>query len=139
VNVAVLNLVCLGLSFAVVEQYAAGEDLTNEIWLFMGAMFIVQLVFLFLGSAIAAVGQRPKAAASIATTVMLTTYVISIVVDINENLGFLRYLTPFKYFAAAPVLDRMGYEPVYLVLSAAIIAVSVGVTYLAYDKRDLKI
>ncbi len=139
VNVTVLNLVSLGLSFAVVEQYAAGENMTDEILLLMGAMFIVQLVFLFLGSAIAAVGKRPRSAASLATTVMLVTYVVSIVVDINKNLGFLRYLTPFKYFAAAPVLDRMGYEPVFVVLSALIIVASVVVTYLAYDRRDLKL
>ena len=139
VNVLVLNLVCLGLSFAVVEQYSAGEDLTNEIWLLMGAMFILQLVFLFLGSAVAAAGKSPKAAASIATTVMLTTYVISIVVDVSANLDFLRYFTPFKYFAAAPIVTNQTYEPIYVVLSALIIAVSVAVTYVAYNRRDLKI
>jgi len=139
VNVAVLNLACLGLSFGVVAQYAAGEDLTSEILLLMGGMFLVQLIFLFFGSAVAAAGRNPRAAASIATTAMLTTYVLSILVDVNENLDFLRYLTPFKYFAAAPVIADQAYQLVYVVLSGAIIAVCVAVTYVAYNRRDMRI
>lgn len=139
VNVVVLNLVCLGLSIVVVEQYAHGENLTPDILLLMGAMLIVQLVFLFLGSAIAAVWKRPKAAASAATTIMLTTYVVSIVVDVNENLGFLRYLTPFKWFQAAPIMQDQAYQPVYLVIAAVVAVACVVATYVGYERRDLTI
>ncbi len=139
VNVVVLNLVCLGLSVAVVAQYAHGEDLTSDILLLMGAMLLVQFVFLFLGSAIAAVWKRPKAAASAATTVMLTTYVLSIVVDVNKNLDFLRYLTPFKWFQAAPIMHDQAYQPVYVALAAVVAVACIVATYVGYGKRDLYI
>ena len=139
VNVAVLNLICLGLSITVVEQYAHGENLTSDILLLMVAMFILQLLFLFLGTAIAAVGKNPRTAASIGSTVMLSAYIVSIVVDVSKNLSFLRYLTPFKYFAAATVMKNQAFEPVYLILSAVFIAIAIGATYYGYNKRDLLI
>lgn len=139
VNVAALNLICLGLSIAVIAQYAQGENLTSDILLLMGAMFILQLVFLFLGSAIAAVGKNPKAAATIGTSVMLSTYIVSIVVGVNKSLEFLRYLTPFKYFEASPIMKNQSYEPIYLILSAAIVIISIVATYIGYNKRDLLI
>jgi len=138
-NVLVLNLVCFALSLTVVEQYAQGENLTPDILLLMGAMFILQLVFLFIGTAIAASGRSPKTAVSVGATIMLSAYVVSIVVDVNRNLDFLRYLTPFKYFTASSVMKSQSLEPVYLVLSAVIMAAAITATYVGYNKRDLLI
>lgn len=62
---------------------------------------------------------------SIGSTVMLSAYIVSIVVDVSKNLSFLRYLTPFKYFAAATVMKNQAFEPVYLILSAVFIAIAI--------------
>ncbi|WP_205419635.1 hypothetical protein, partial [Klebsiella pneumoniae] len=73
-----------------------GEAVNGEIAILMVAMFILQVLFMVIGSALAAVKKKPKTAASVATGVLLLTYMLSIVIDLNKNMDGLKYFTPFK-------------------------------------------
>lgn len=139
VNVVILNIVTLVLSISIVNKYSKGESVTGDILVLMAGMFILQLLFLFIGTGIAAMSKNPKVSASIATTVLLVTFIISIVIDMNNKLGGLKYVTPFKYFGAEQVMKDGGLDPVFVVLSIIIIAAMVGITYIFYKKRDLKV
>jgi len=57
----------------------------------------------------------------------------------QENLDFLKYVTPFRYFEAAELFRTGRMEGTYLLLSAAIVAVCVAGAYLTYNRRDLYI
>ncbi len=138
-NVAVLNLVTLGLSVSIVGQYSQGEAVAGDILILMAGMFVLQVVFLFIGAGISAVSRNPKTSSSIATTVLLVAYLLSMAVDMNSGLGFLRYLTPFKYFEAAPLMATGGFDAVYVVLSLVIVAASGIATYFFYNRRDLSV
>jgi ABC-2 type transport system permease protein len=138
-NVVVFNLVTLIFSVALMGKYAKGEDITSEICTLMVGMFILQLIFLFIGTATAAVSKRPKSAASVTTAILLVSFVISSAININSNLEPLKYITPFEYFKAETLLSGRGFEPVFLILSFAIIAALVIVTYASYKKRDLHV
>ncbi|UWG96442.1 ABC transporter permease [Dehalobacter sp. DCM] len=138
-NVIVFNLVTLIFSVALMGKYAKGEDITGEIGILMVGMFMVQLIFLFIGTATASVSKRPKSAASVSTAILLVTFVISSAININSSLGPLRYITPFEYFKADQLLNGGGFEPVFLILSLVIIALLVVVTYGAYQKRDMNV
>ena len=138
-NVGILNLVTLVLSVAIVGQYSQGESITGDILILMAGMFVLQIVFLFLGTGIAAISRDPKTSASIATTLLLAAFLISFAVDMSSSLDALRYLTPFKYFEAAPLMATGGFEVVYVVLSSGIILVSGIATYFFYTRRDLSI
>jgi len=60
VNVVVLNLVTLVFSLSILGQYSNGEPITGEILLLMLGMFILQIMFLSIGTAIAPpAGIRP--------------------------------------------------------------------------------
>lgn len=139
VNVVVLNIVTLVFSIAIVGKYAKGEEITSDIMVLMAGMFFVQLVFLFIGSGIASFSRNPKASASIATTILLVTFIISIVIDMNSSLEALKYITPFKYFAAQNVMYGRGLDPVFVILSFVIIAAMACATYVFYRKRDLRV
>lgn len=138
VNVVVLNLITLVLSIAIVGQYAKGEQIAGDVVILMVGMFIAQLLFLFIGTGIAAVSKNPKVSASIATTVLLVTFIFSVLVDMSDKLTVLKYITPFKYFDAQHLMEN-GLEPVYTVLSLVIIALMLWITYTFYKKRDLKV
>lgn len=139
VNVLVLNVITLVFSIAIVGQYAEGEQINSDIFILMMGMLLAQLLFLFVGTGIAALSRNPKVSASIATTVLLTTFIISVVIDMNDKLELLKYVTPFKYFSAESILNLGRIEPVFIVLSFVIIAVMIWVTYTFYKKRDLKV
>lgn len=139
VNVLVLNLITLVFSIAIVGQYAKGEQINGDIAILMVGMLLAQLLFLFIGTGIAAISKNPKVSASISTTVLLVTFIVSVIIDMNEKLSFLKYITPFKYFSAESILNLGRVETVYVLLSLAIIAVMLWATYTFYSRRDLKV
>ncbi|ALC92185.1 ABC transporter [Bacillus sp. FJAT-18017] len=139
VNVVILNLVTLVSSMAIVNSYASGEEVSSEIGLLIAGLFILQVMFLVIGTGIAALCKNPKSAASLATTILLGAFILSVIVDMNENLEGLKYITPFKYFDAAQMLNGTGFDAVYVLLSVIIISIMVWVTYIFYRKRDLQV
>jgi ABC-2 type transport system permease protein len=139
-NLVVLNLITYGSSLVFVGYYSQGEDVTIYIRTLMAGMFIIQLLFLSLGSASAGLAKKPATAAGIATGVMLVTYLLSVFIDLNAKLEPLKYLTPFKYFDAKALMPPSGgLEPIYLVLSAGLVIVFTVTAYVLYRNKDLAI
>jgi Putative exporter of polyketide antibiotics len=139
INIVVFNLVTLIFSVVLMGKYAKGENITEEIGVLMAGMFILQLMFLLIGTATAAASRNPQSAASVSTAILLVAFVISSAIDINSRLEPLKYITPFAYFKAETLLGTGGFEPVFLLLSLAIIALLMVVTYVSYNKRDLHV
>lgn len=136
-NIVIFNLITFASSVIIVGKVSDGEKVNGEIAVTMMGMFLLQLLFMVIGSAISAVKKRPKTAASLATAILLLTFVLSMVIDLNENLDLLKYLTPFKYFEAKHMMvgDGLGIVSVFLSLIITI-ALTYG-TYLFYKKKDL--
>jgi ABC-2 type transport system permease protein len=105
----------------------------------MAGLFIMQMIFFALGSVLAGLFKNPKLPSIVATAILLGTYIIWVVVDLNSNLDFLKYVTPFKYFDASTIISNGHLDSFYIGLSAAIIAVFITTTYLTFNKRDLKV
>lgn len=139
INVVVLNLVTLVSSILFVGMYNKGEPINDQIIRLMLSLFILQLIFLTFGAVIAAISRNTKKATSIATTLLLSAFILSVAIDINSNIDYLRFLTPFKYFDAAKIMLEGSFDTVYLLLSIAIIACCTAGTYISYNKRDLNI
>ncbi|MGG3469209.1 ABC transporter permease subunit [Neobacillus pocheonensis] len=138
-NIIIFNLATWISSIALIAKYNEGKAVNGDITLLMVSMFILQLLFMVIGSALASVKKRPKTAASIATGILLLTYLLSIAVDLNENIDGLKYLTPFKYFEAKNVMFGGGLDPVFVVISLILTALLTVVTYVFYKKRDLNV
>jgi ABC-2 type transport system permease protein len=139
VNIIILNMVTLISSIAIVGYFGKGEAVNTDIGLLMAGMFILQLIFMVIGTALAAVSRKPKTAPTVATGILLVTYLLSMVIDINTKFESLKYITPFKYFEAKNLISGRGFEPVFVILSVLIIVGLVSSTYLFYRKRDLNV
>ncbi|GAM15620.1 ABC transporter permease subunit [Mesobacillus selenatarsenatis] len=139
VNILIFNAVTFASSVGMVRKYAEGEDVTGDITLLMIGMFILQLIFLVIGTAIAAIYKNAKKATSLATGILLFLFILSIAIDLNEKLDGLKFLTPFKYYDAKLVLEEGGFEPLYLTLSALLLLGLTIVTYVFYRKRDMNV
>lgn len=138
-NLIVFNVVALVSSLFIVGYYADGESVSRDIYILMTGMFILQLMYFLIGTGIAAISKRPKVAASIASGILLSTFILSVDIDLNEKLKNLKYLTPFKYFDAKDLMYGGSFSPLFLGISFAIIIVMLVATYLFYQKRDLNI
>lgn len=138
-NILIFNLVTGVLSVSMVNYFGKGESVSNDILPLMAGMFLLQIIFMVIGTGIAAVSKSTTIAASAATGILLVTYILSVGIDMNEKLEFLKYLTPFKYFEAKNLMNAGAMEPVFLILSIVIIGALLSVTYIFYKKRDLNV
>ena len=139
VNIVIFNIITFVFSIMMVSYYGKGESVTGDIAVLMVGMFILQILFLFIGTSIAAITKSPKTSTSLATAILLVTFMLSLIIDLNEKLLYLKYLTPFKYYEAKNLMYGGGFNPIFLILSFVIIAVLFFSTYVFYEKRDLKV
>ena len=138
VNLVVFNLVTLVSSFYFVDMFGKGESVASDILILMVGLFFIQLVFFSIGAVVAGTSHRPKSAASVATSIMFLTFLLYYVVNLSDHLGFLEYLTPFKYFDAAALMSN-GLDPLFIGLSVVIVILAVFGTYRFYGARDLSV
>lgn len=139
VNLIIVNLVTLISSLIFVDYYNKGKSINKDILVLTAGLFLMQLLFFCIGMAVAAVHKKPKTSASLATSVLLITFILSYLIDFNSKLDNLKYFTPFKYFDAKTLMSRGSLDPLYVSLSVVIVASLVVVSYLAYSRRDLSV
>ena len=61
---------------------------------------MIELIFLAIGLLLGCAMKQYKRSGSTAIAIILVTYFLSIISGMQENLDFLKYFTPFKYFDA---------------------------------------
>ncbi len=138
-NIFILNIVTLISSFFIVDYFNKGDAILGDILITMVGMFIVQVIFMCIGSVLAAVIKNPKVSTATATGVILVTFMLSMIINMNEKLESLKYITPFKYFEAESVMFGQGLNFGFIFLSVLIISASLAGTYVFYKKRDLNV
>ena len=139
VNCIGVLLITWGISLIVSAQYQPDGEFYTFLRLSMLALFIMQLIFLAVGVFLGCAMKHYRRASSVAVALLLGTYFLSVISGLHENLEFLKYLSPFKYFDPSLLLHESRIEPTFLLLSTAIIAVSMVGAYLTYSRRDLYI
>lgn len=138
-NLIIINLVTLASSVIVVNYLNKGVSITKDILILMVGLFLMQLIFFFIGVAVAAVHKKPKSSASISTSFLLFTFILMYVINFNIKLDNLKYFTPFKYYDAKTLMASGGLDPVFVSISIMIILVLVLLSYISYNKRDLSV
>jgi len=138
-NSIILALFTWGITLGNAARYDPEPEFYEFVALGMVAIFIMQLIFMAVGILLGAAIKNHKRSGSIAISILLGTYFISIIAGLNEDFDNLKYFTPFKYFDPAMLLHESKIEPVYLWLSLGIVVVSMVGAFLAYSRRDLYI
>lgn len=139
VNCIGLLLITWAAILANASAYQTNSEFYNFVTLSMGALFILQMIFLAIGVLLGCALKHYKQASSVAMAILLITFFLSIITGLNENLDFLKYLSPFKYFDPATLLHEATIEPIYLLLSVVIIVACLVGAQLTYVRRDLYI
>ena len=138
-NSMILALFTWGITLANTASYEPEPGFYDFVALGMLAIFVMQLTFLAVGILLGAAIKNHKRSGSIAISILLGTYFISVIAGLNEDFETLKYFTPFKYFDPALMLHESKIEPVFIWISLGIILVSMTGAYLAYNRRDLYI
>jgi ABC-2 type transport system permease protein len=139
VNSIAFVLITWAVSLVMVRSYNPDPAFHAFLGLEMRAMFAIELIFLAIGLLLGCAMKQYKRAGSTAVAIILATYFMSIMSGMQEKLDFLKYFTPFKYFDAGELFRSGTMNGTYLLISAAIIVVSLAAAYWIYNKRDLYI
>ncbi|QVK18648.1 ABC transporter permease subunit [Mycoplasmatota bacterium] len=139
VSIFILNITTLLSSIIIVNSYSNEIGVNGDITILMFGMFILQLIFLFLGTMIAAYSKNPKLAMSISTGILLLTFILSVIIDMTEKINFLKYFTPFKYFEAKNLMGGGNLDIIFVLISFILVGIFIYFTYVFYKKRDLTI
>jgi ABC-2 type transport system permease protein len=139
VNCILFVLITWAVSLLAVQTYNPDRAFLEFLALEMQAMFMIELIFLAVGLLLGCAMKQYKRSASTAVAIILATYFMSIISGMQEKLDFLKYFTPFKYFDAGELFRSGKMDSAYLLISAAIILVSVAAAYWTYNRRDLYI
>lgn len=139
VNCILLLLITWGISLVSVQPYYPEAGFYGFLSLCMLALLVMQVTFLSVGVFLGCALKRYKQAGSLAVSVLLGTYLLSIISTLDGDLDFLRYFSPFRYFDAVVLLNESRIDLAFVGLSLVIVLVSIAGAYLTYAKRDLYI
>jgi ABC-2 type transport system permease protein len=139
VNCIGLLLITWAITAVAVARYQPDSDFYRFLALGMVALFIMELIFLAVGVFLGCAMRHYKRAGSVAVAVLLGTYFLSVISGLNEDLDFLKWVTPFKYFDPGRLMRESRFDPAFLGVSAGIIIACLVAAYLSYQRRDLYI
>ncbi len=136
VNLVVFNLTILLASVFFVARYNFGPSISQQIGYLMMALFLLQVIFATIGVGTSGMIKNPHKAGPVAATLFLAMFLLSAAIELYPKIDFLQYLTPFRYFAIAPVMQGT-FEPRFVVLAIVVSVVFAALAYGAFQKRDL--
>jgi ABC-2 type transport system permease protein len=139
VNCIAFVLITWAISLAAAQSYTPEADFYNLLRLEMLAMFMIELIFLAVGLLLGCALKQYKRASSVAVAIILITYFMSVMSGMQENLDFLRFFTPFRYYNAGVFFRSGSLDGLYLGLTAGIVGLCLLGAYLIYNRRDLYI
>jgi len=139
VNSILLVLITWGISLAAVQQYKPDQVFYSFLRLEMAAMFIIEMIFLAVGLLLGCAMKEYKRAGSTVIAIILVTYFLSIASNMQKNLDFLKYFSPFAYFDSGRLFRAGQLDGFFLGLSAVIVVACAAAAYRVYNRRDLYI
>lgn len=138
-NCIIFVLVTWAASLLLTRSYSPDQEFYDFLALEMQGLFLIELVFLAVGLLLGCAMKRYKLSGAAAVSIILVAYFLSIVTAFSEDLDFLKYFTPFKYFDAGELYRTGQFNTTFLVIAAGIVVICVAAGYWVYNRRDLYI
>lgn len=133
---AAVNLLLLNLLTAA-ALFTCGAE-ASALWVVL-AQFLLHLVFAAMGFAIAVLKIKSRAAVALPLGIVLGSYVLSMLYGMSEQLGFVKYLTPFYYTDIREVVASGGMPALNIAVVSAIIVALAALGTSIYRRKDLPI
>ena len=135
--IVILNIYITIATVVIVNLFNNGTSISKEIMLLNILMFLLQILFMLLGTAISAIAKNAKITGNVSIAIILATYFLSVIIDLDRRLDFLIYLTPFKYFDPKLIFIGRSFDSIFFIIIFAMISIFLGMTYYFYNKKDI--
>jgi len=135
------NLVTLAASVLLLHTFRdpGYEYLPLTLTMFSG-MLAAQMVFLTVGFALSTVLSRDSNPVTVGLGLFFVTYLLGAIAAVNEQLEWLKYLSPFHYVQPTSILaNEVTIEQVYLHIMLLTTITAILFAYWRYRRKDLLI
>lgn len=139
VNIFILFLVISLSSVIGVALVNHNFALTGQVIGMMWGILLFQILFFSLGLLFAGIFQNPKLPTAIVTILIVGTYFLFVLADISSQLNWVRFITPFKWFAVPAIIQNGHISYTYSVITIIVSVLAVMVSYIAYSRRDITV
>lgn len=131
----ITNIIYQALTTLVAVVVVNEFDLT-KFFLISLTMFFVQLIFMALGILVSILAGKIKSVISVSLSTVFGFYILG---SLGSILGeeIVRYLSPFRYFDYAYIIEHAAYETSFVVVGVVLIIAAIAGSYLLYIKKDV--
>ena len=137
-EVAAFFIVYTAAAFAILSAVnKTGVDF-GAVLLLDAAMALGQLMVMGVGMLLGVFVTKARSVMSASIGIILVLYVASMFVNMQPDLSWLKYVTPFQYFDARAIISGGAIDIIYIVLPIAAAAAALACTLLIYNRKDLK-
>ncbi|MDR7078718.1 ABC-2 type transport system permease protein [Neobacillus niacini] len=133
ISIILTNIVYIGAATLLAFQVAT-EDFSVSIFILLSlTVFLVQMLFLAIGIIISVIVSRIKSVLTVSLATVFAFYFLGMFSADEAK----RYLSPFKYFDTAYIMENASYETSFLITGAALMILAIGASYFIYAKKDI--
>ncbi|NYE06123.1 ABC-2 type transport system permease protein [Bacillus niacini] len=136
ISIIITNIIYLAAATLLAYQVATVDFKVSIFILLSLTVFFVQLIFLALGIIISVVVQRIKSVLTVSLATVFAFYFLGMFSSTSGD-EVKRYLSPFKYFDTAYIIEKSGYEASFLITGAVVIIIAIGASFYIYAKKDI--
>lgn len=134
---ATTSLILITTVYVGAHAMGAGGFSMQTFLMIMGVFTGLQLWFFAVGLAVSAIAGRIRAIVGVSTATVFGSFVLGLLGSVIGDEA-IRYVTPFKYVDLVEVLMHQTYDTAYIIVWAAVIVVSIGFSWTAYQRRDIR-
>ncbi|ANB57753.1 ABC-2 transporter family protein [Anoxybacillus sp. B7M1] len=139
VNILIFNGVITIISM-IGFQFADDPEVPAGIFsLLIVATILLHLTFAAVAFMLSSMLKKTRSILSISLGIVLAAYFMNVMAGISEDLEILKYFSPFKYVDAAQIIRDHQLEPLYMFIMAAVIFISLFVSFMVYRKKDMAV
>ncbi|MBO9129398.1 ABC transporter permease subunit [Bacillus sp. 165] len=136
VSLVITNIVYLIAANIMISQVTT-EDYSMKTFILISlSMFFVQLIFLAIGIIISVVFSKIKSVLTVSLGTVFCFFFLSMLASTSGDEAK-RYLSPFKYFDTAYIMEHASYEASFLYAGAGIVVIALIASYIVYTKKDI--
>lgn len=136
ISIILTNIAYIAAASLIVSQVKT-EDFSLSIFILLSlTVFFVQLIFLAIGIILSVIVPKIKSVLTISLATVFAFYFLGMFSATSGD-EIKRYLSPFKYFDTAYIIENSSYEASFLIIGAVIMIAAIGASFFIYVKKDI--
>jgi ABC-2 type transport system permease protein len=136
ISIVITNIVYITAANVMANQVKTEKFSFKLLIMLSLTMFFIQLIFLAVGIIVSVIVPKIKSVLTVSLGTVFAFYFLGMFSSTTGDEAK-RYLSPFKYFDTAFILNHSGYEASFLIVGGGFIVLAIAASYVVYVKKDI--